>query len=76
MITFMEKTELFLNKSTLENLTENDNVKLKLLISELPRRPSEKDLLGLVDHLQNVFIESQFWASDIVQSALAGQNAL
>ena len=76
MISFMEKTELFLNKSTLENLTENDNVKLKLLISGLPRRPSEKDLIALVDHLQNVFIESQFWASDIVQSALAGQNAL
>ena len=69
--TFMAQIDFFLNRNILEVMTVNNNVKLKLLTRGLSKKPSEEELIGFVNHLQNVFIESEFWSNDLVQKALA-----
>jgi len=75
LMNFMKRIEFCLKRSVLENLTNNNNVKLRLLTRGLPSSPSEKDLLALLVHLENVFVESQFWSSDLVRSAI-GSSAV
>ena len=58
-------------KNLLKSLTEHQNVKLQRLTRGLSGNPDEEELSDFVDHLQNVFIESQFWTSDLVQKTLA-----
>ena len=69
---FKEQVESSLKDNLLQTLTEHQNVKLQRLTRGLSKNPSEDELSALVDHLQNVFIESQFWTSDLVQKKLAG----
>ena len=70
LITCMGKIAMCLNRNILEILTQHDNFKLKLVTRGLSPTPSEDELISLVDHLQNVFIESQFWTSDLIRKHL------
>lgn len=69
---FREKVDSCLKNNLLQSLTEHQNVKLRRLTRGLSRNPSEEELSAFVDHLQNVFTESRFWTSNLVQKTLAG----
>lgn len=69
---FKEKIDSCLKNNLLQSLTEHQNVKLRRLTRGLSRNPTEEELSAFVDHLQNVFIESRFWTSDLVQKTLTG----
>jgi len=76
LIIFMQKIKLCLEQNIFEILIEHKNVKLKLLSRGLSRGSSEEELIAFIDHLMNVFIESQFWTSDLIRKhlLLAGYN--
>ena len=71
----MGKIAFCLNRNVLEILTQHHNFKLKLLAQGLSATPSEDELVSFVDHLQNVFIESQFWTSDLIRKPLIDAGA-
>ena len=68
---FKEIIEFTLEKNLLKTITEHQNVKLQRLTRGLSTNPNEEELSAFVDHLENVFIESRFWTSDLVQKTLA-----